>query len=77
MNKKMGKKKGFWKWVTFTFIYAIFLMWLTGTISHYYRDPVHIGRGQYLDLSIGVLIIGGSIFIMIASILFKKIRKKR
>ena len=73
----MGKKKGFWKWIVFVLFYGIFLMWICGNISHYYPSPIHIGGGQYLDLGIGALIIGGSIFIMIAGILFKKIKKKK
>lgn len=76
MDKPEKKKKGIGNFIIFTLIYAIFLMWLVGTLSHYYPAPVHVGGGQYFDLSIGAVIIGGSIFIMLAAILYKKINKK-
>lgn len=73
---KSERKDKIIKWVVFTLIYAIFLMWVSGMILHYYPDPVNVGAGQYFDIYIGLLILGGSVFFIFASILINKLRKR-
>ena len=73
---KKETKMSFLHWTIFTLIYIIFLMWLSGMGQHYFPEPIHVGVGQYFDLSTGVLILGISIYITIATVIFKKIKLK-
>lgn len=73
---KKETKVNFLHWIIFTLIYIISLMWLSGMGQHYFPEPIHVGFGQYFDLSIGILILGISIYITIATVIFKKIKLK-
>lgn len=57
----------------FTVLYAVFLMWSYGNVNHYFPEPIHVGLGQYFDLSIGIIILGTTIYMALAGIFYKKI----
>jgi cadmium resistance protein CadD (predicted permease) len=62
--------------VIFTIGYIIFLMWLYGTVNHYFHS-VHIGFGQYLDPAVAIIVIGIGIYTYLAALLVRYARKKK
>ena len=73
MSRKEKKeiRKGMIRWVIFTIIYAIFLMWISGMAQAYFPTLVSPGGGQYFDVPIGIIIIGSSVYFVLAAYLFK------
>ena len=69
-------KKKFLQFLIFTVFYAIFLMWVSGMTAHYYPEPIGIGWGQYIDLQIGLLIIGGTLYFMIMTLILRKTKRR-
>jgi len=73
-SKKTKKedKKEIVGWVFFTLVYAVFLMWLSGMAQAYFPGLASPGGGQYFDVPIGVIVIGTSLYFVLATCLFKK-----
>jgi polyferredoxin len=73
-NKKTKKesKKEIVGWVLFTLVYAVFLMWISGMAQAYFPALVSPGGGQYFDVPIGVIVIGTSLYFVLATYIFKK-----
>lgn len=57
--------------VFFTLVYAIFLMWLSGMAQAYFPGLASPGGGQYFDVSLGVIVVGTSLYLALATCLFK------
>lgn len=55
------------------FIVILFLiMYVYGMANTYFPDPMYMGSGQYLDISVGITVIGLVIFGLILAVFFKK-----
>lgn len=70
-KEKKESRKGIISWAIFTLIYAIFLMWISGMAQAYFPTLVSTGAGQYFDVPIGIIIIGSSVYFVLAAYLFK------
>lgn len=73
MSKKEKKeiRVGIIGFVIFTIIYGVFLMWISGMAQAYFPTLVSPGGGQYFDVPIGIIIIGSSVYFVLAAYLFK------
>ena len=77
-SRKKSKKeiestrKAMKHFVVFTLIYAICLMWLSGMAQFYLPGVLSPGGGQYFDIYLGIIIIGSSLYVMIAAWILKK-----
>lgn len=74
-TKKKERKKAFIKWIVLTLGYAGFLMWISGMTQVYLPTVVGIGAGQYLDLYIGIVILGTSIYFILSGYLLKNYKE--
>lgn len=69
-NIKKRVKKYHW---LIALIATVFVsMWIYGMTSVYFPDPLDIGFGQYLDLSIGIIIVTLFLLGFIIAVIFKK-----
>lgn len=73
MSRKEKKeiRVGIIGFVIFTIIYGVFLMWVSGMAQAYFPTLVSPGGGQYFDVPIGIIIIGSSVYFVLAAYLFK------
>ncbi|MHA1251741.1 MAG: hypothetical protein ACTSRP_17255 [Candidatus Helarchaeota archaeon] len=74
-TKKIGKEK-ILHFLIFTVIYVIFVMWISGMGQHYFPQPIHVGFGQYLDLQVGIYLIGLGLYFPLAMLIYKKSKEK-
>lgn len=74
---RIKKKTKKYQWVIILMIGILVAMWIYGMSRHYFPDPVHIGSGQYLDISTGIIIVALLFAGIIIKILFKKKKKRR
>ena len=58
-------------WVIFTLVYAVFLMWISGMAQAYFPALMSPGGGQYFDVQIGVIVVGTSLYFVLATCIFK------
>lgn len=72
MKLKMKK----YQWMIVLAITVFTAMYVYGMSNYYFPEPLHVGAGQYLDLSVGIIMISLLFAGFIVGILFKK-KKKR
>ncbi len=71
-NKNTKKKLKKYQWV-FTLIITVFVaMYVYGMTTVYFPDPIHLGFGQYLEVSVGIVIIALLLSGVILTFIFKK-----
>lgn len=73
-NVKRKVKKYHWLIILITTVFVS--MWIYGTTSVYFPDPLYIGFGQYLDLAVGIILMTLFLSGAIISIIFKKEKKR-
>ena len=71
-KQREAAKKTMKHFVVFTLIYAICLMWISGMAQFYLPGVITPGGGQYFDIYLGIIIIGSSLYVMIAAYILKK-----
>lgn len=71
-NKKIKK----YYWLISLSITIIVSMWIYGMVRVYLPDPIDIGFGQYLDLSVGIIILTLSLSGIIVAAFLKKEKKE-
>jgi len=72
IRKKIKKNQ----WIILLAITIVVAMYIYGMTSHYFPFPVHLGFGQYMDISTGVVIIGLLLSGVILNYIFKTRRDR-
>lgn len=75
-KKAIYQKEKTTKWILFTLIYGVILMYLYGMSRIYFPDPIHVGFGQYFDIGIGILFFGLLFYMFIIGVLINKLKKR-
>lgn len=73
MRKNQKEKLNF---VIMFSVILFFIMYIYGMAGTYFPEPILLGRGQYLDLSIGIIMVGLLLLGILLAIFFKKEMKK-
>ena len=76
-KKKTNPEVNIKRWIIVLIITVFITMWIYGMATHYFPTSIHVGLGQYLDISVGVVIIGLLFSGFIITIIFKKKKKRR
>ena len=71
-KKKTNPEINIKRWVIVLIITVFITMWIYGMTAHYFPTPIHVGLGQYFDISAGVVIIGLLFSGFIIAIILKK-----
>ena len=79
LKRKQMNLKGIVYYISFSIPYILFMMYIYGMAEHYYPDPIEFLPGQYISISLGVILLGTLLFIIISSIftyyIIKKLKK--
>lgn len=77
MDKYQTKNvsKGIKYFVVFSVI-VFLVMYVYGMANTYFPEPINIGRGHYLDISSGIIIVGMLLFGLVLAIFFKREMRK-
>ncbi len=73
-NIKKRVKKYHWLIALITTVFVS--MWIYGTTRVYFPVPLYIGFGQYLDLSVGIIIVTLFLSGFIVAVIFKKEKRR-
>lgn len=65
-RSRRRKMKNIRNWISFTFIYLIFMGLLYGTATTYYPTPIPLGL-LYVDISIMIILLGIGIWALISA----------
>ena len=76
VEKKVKRKMKKYYWLIGIITTILVSMWIYGTTSVYFPDPLYIGFGQYIDVAVGIILVSLLLSGIIVKSIFKKNKKR-